>query len=295
MDARRWLAPGAGDRGLIVWPQADRVVVAASGPSILAVTPEQVLSAGATVIAVNGAIDWAACGPLEFEAPDHDADAEEHRAIVLAAEGWHPGVIGIVASRIVERFGRPTFLIGLDGDTGKGSGRSISAFDLHSALTACGDLLERYGGHRMAAGLSIRADQVAAFRERFNNFVKQHLPLDQIGPEQRVDLVLPLAEVSHDLERLCRRLEPCGIGNPAPVFGTRSLGLSEQRTVGRNHLKAMLVSGDHRLSAIAFNWADRQEALGNGPVMAAFRLECNEWRDQITLQARVMSLAREVP
>jgi single-stranded-DNA-specific exonuclease len=217
-------------------------------------------------------------------------DPEAHRAIVLAGEGWHPGVVGIGASRVVERYGRPAFLIGLDGAWGKGSGRSISAFDLHGALTRCGDLLERFGGHRMAAGLTIHRDHVDAFRERFTGVAREALTLDQIGPEQRVDLELPLAAVDDALERLVRHLEPCGMGNPAPVFGVRSVRLATPRTVGNGHLKAALADAGRRLDAIAFNWADRAAPMLAGPVDVAFKLERNEYQGRTALQAKVVTL-----
>jgi single-stranded-DNA-specific exonuclease len=220
------------------------------------------------------------------------ADPGEHRAIVLAKEGWHPGVVGIVASRVVERFGRPTFLIALDGDVGKGSGRSVERFDLHGALHECGDLLERFGGHRMAAGLTIHRDTLDQFRERFNAVAQAKLSVADLGPEQRVDLELDPAEVSDELERWGRHLEPCGMGNPSPVFGVRRVQLDGVRTVGSNHLKAMIACGGRRLDAIAFNWADRASGLDVGEVDVAFRLERNEWQGRSSLQARVVALAR---
>lgn len=219
------------------------------------------------------------------------ADPVAHPAIVLAREGWHPGVVGIVASRVVERYGRPTFLIGLDGATGKGSGRSIDRFDLHHALTACGAHLERYGGHRMAAGLTIRADRVDAFRERFTAVAAETLTPDDLGPTQRVDLEIGLAEVSDDLEKWGRHLEPCGMGNASPVFGARGVRLHNPRVVGANHLKATLAGGGRTLDAIAFGWADRLGWLGDGTADVAFRLERNEFRGQSTLQARVLAVS----
>ncbi|MES2306045.1 MAG: single-stranded-DNA-specific exonuclease RecJ [Gemmatimonadota bacterium] len=218
------------------------------------------------------------------------ADPEEHVGLVLAARGWHAGVIGIVASRVVERFGRPAFLIGLDGEMGKGSGRSIDAFDLHTALTACGDLLERFGGHRMAAGLTIRHDQVGHFRTRFNDIARSQLTHADLGSSQRVDLELSLDDVTDDLERLGRYLEPCGMGNPSPVYGARQVRLQGARTVGSNHLKCVLHSGSRDLDAIAFNWADRVAWLGDGMVDVAFRLERNEFQGRSSLQARVVAL-----
>ena len=218
-------------------------------------------------------------------------DPAKHAAIVLAHDGWHPGVVGIVASRVVERFGRPTFLIGLDGDAGKGSGRSIDAFDLHDALKSCADLLLRFGGHRMAAGLSIERASVAAFRERFNAVALERLKPTDLGPTQRVDLEVTLDQVTDELERWGRQLEPCGMGNPGPVFGVRRVRFANPRVVGSNHLKGTLSNGPRGLETIAFGWADRFAAFGGDVVDAAFRLERNEWNGRSVLQARTLTLA----
>jgi len=223
---------------------------------------------------------------------EQDFDATRDSAIVLGGEAWHPGVVGIVASRVVERYGRPAFLIAFEGDTGKGSGRSISRFDLHGALVECGDLLERYGGHKMAGGLTIARNRFDAFRERFTQVARRQLEPDSLGPEQRVDLLIGLDDATDDLERLCRYLEPCGMGNPSPVFGIRDVEFEEPRVVGHGHLKGVLREGRHRLDAIGFNLAERSEGvLGGGKrVDAALRLEQNEFRGKSTLQARVLAL-----
>jgi single-stranded-DNA-specific exonuclease len=218
-------------------------------------------------------------------------DPEQYAGLVLSADGWHPGVVGIVASRVVERYGRPVFLIAFDGEIGKGSGRSISRFNLHAALLACGDLLERYGGHQMAAGLTIRRDNLEAFRERFGGIARETLGPDDLGPEQRVDLEVELAEVTYELERLCRHLEPCGAGNASPVFGVRGVRFGGRSRVGNGHLKGTLDDGSSRLAAIGFQWADRVPWLGDGPIDAAFRIECNEWNGQVSLQARLCALS----
>ncbi|HEU4700653.1 MAG TPA: single-stranded-DNA-specific exonuclease RecJ [Gemmatimonadales bacterium] len=221
------------------------------------------------------------------------ADPERHPALVLAADGWHPGVVGIVASRVVERYGRPTFMVAFDGEVGKGSGRSISAFNLHEALTRCAEHLDRFGGHRMAAGITVHRDRLEAFRDCFTAVARAELTPDALGPEQRVDLVVGLAEVTRDLERLCRYLEPCGTSNPAPVFGVRGARFTGWSRVGNGHLKGTLEQHGTRLSAIGFGWADRvpwltgREAL----VDAAFRIECNEWQGTSTLQARLVAIA----
>jgi single-stranded-DNA-specific exonuclease len=225
-----------------------------------------------------------------LEQVEQTANLDRDASFVLSGEGWHPGVVGIVASRVVERYGRPTFLIAFDGDIGKGSGRSISRFDLHSALLACGDLLERYGGHQMAAGLTIRRGQLDAFRERFAGIARDLLAPEDLGPEQRVDLEIGLHEVTYDLERLCRYLEPCGTGNASPVFGVRQVRLAGRARVGQGHLKGTLDDGRYRLPAIGFQWADRVPWLSDDPVDAAFRLEVNEWNGLMSLQARICAL-----
>jgi single-stranded-DNA-specific exonuclease len=216
---------------------------------------------------------------------------ERRAGIVLGAEEWHPGVVGIVASRVVERYGRPAFLVGFDGDIGKGSGRSISRFDLHDALGECSHLLERFGGHRMAAGVTLRRSKFEAFRERFEQVAAERLGLDELGPEQRVDLEVTLPDLTDELERLCRYLEPCGMGNPAPVFGMRGIGFTRRQRVGANHLRGWFEQAEGSLGAIAFQQADRLSWLTDDPVDAAFRLEQNEYRGMTSLQARVLCVA----
>src|SRR5688572_22506024 len=230
-----------------------------------------------------------------LEQVERTGDPDKDASFVLAGETWHPGVVGIVASRVVERYGRPTFLIAFDGEIGKGSGRSTSRFDLHAALLACGDLLERYGGHKMAAGLTIHRSRLDEFRERFGDVARQVLSPEDLGPEQRVDLELNLHEVTPDLERLCRYLEPCGQGNPSPVFGVRGVRFTNRSIVGSGHLKGMLDDGKGKVSVIGFQWADRATWLGDEPVDAAFRIECNEWNGMSTLQARLCALSPHSP
>ncbi|MGE3527382.1 MAG: DHH family phosphoesterase, partial [Gemmatimonadales bacterium] len=217
---------------------------------------------------------------------------EATAGLVLAGEDWHPGVVGIVASRVVERYGRPAFLIAFDGEIGKGSGRSISRFDLHAALNQCGDLLERYGGHHMAAGLTIKRDRFDAFRERFDDLARAQLAPEDLLPEQRVDLLIDLEDATPDLERLCRYLEPCGMGNPAPVFGVRGIRLGDRRRVGNGHLKGVMRAAEARLDAIGFNWADRVPWLGDNPVDICFKLETNLWNGRESLQARIQGVLR---
>lgn len=225
------------------------------------------------------------------EQVEQQVDLARDYALVLASQGWHPGVVGLVASRLVERYTRPTILVALEGDEGRGSGRSIPAFDLHAGLTACAAHLARYGGHRMAAGLTLRRDRLEAFRAAFHDTARTALTDDDLVPTQRVDLVVPVARLDDDLERLLRHLEPCGAGNPGPVLGVAGGGAADVRSVGANHLRFRLSDATGAIPAIAFGWADRVDGdWWRGRVDAAVRLERNEWRNTSTLQARVVHL-----
>ncbi|HJQ65633.1 MAG TPA: single-stranded-DNA-specific exonuclease RecJ [Gemmatimonadales bacterium] len=216
----------------------------------------------------------------------------DDRAVVLAADDWHPGVIGIVASRLVERYARPTFLVAWEGDVGRGSGRSVPGFDLHAALRRVGHCLEKFGGHTMAAGLTVRRDRFEEFRIAFQGVARELLGPEDLVPAQRIDLELPLADLSEDLERLMRHLEPCGMGNPAPVFGVRGARAVGPRRVGSNHLRFVLDDGSGALPAIGFQVADRvPEDWLTRPLDVAFRLERDDWQGRSTLQARVATIA----
>lgn len=216
-------------------------------------------------------------------------DLDVTSGIVLAEEGWHPGVIGIAASRIVEEFGRPTILIALDGAEGKGSGRSISAFDLHDALGESRDLLLRYGGHRAAAGLTIARDRVAEFAARFNEVARQWLDPQDLVPEIRVDLEVSLDDVTPDFEAILRHLEPCGMGNPAPVLVARQVRLAgAPRLVGQNGLKLRLATSRGEFVVIGWEMAPRvAEVPAARPFDVAFRLERDEYNGEYRLQGRL--------
>lgn len=209
--------------------------------------------------------------------------------IVLAGQGWHPGVIGIVASRIVEEFGRPTVLIALDGDEGKGSGRSISAFDLHAGLAECRDLLLRFGGHRSAAGVTIAASRVDEFAERFNRVAAAQLTANDLVPELRVDLELSFDQATDELETLLRYLEPCGVGNPSPLLVSRGVNVAAPpRVVGKDGLKVVLHGAGRDVVALGWGMGQRARELDVGmTVDVAYRLERDEWNGESRLQARL--------
>lgn len=216
-------------------------------------------------------------------------DLDATWGIVLAKEGWHPGVIGIVASRIVEETGRPTVLIALHEGEGKGSGRSIPAFDLHSALGACRQHLVRFGGHKAAAGVSVAADRVSDFARAFNEVARARLTAGDLVPELRVDLELPIDDASVGLEALLRHFEPFGIGNPAPVFVARGVRLSAPpRVIGKDGLKLRLATAAGELEAIGWGMGWLATILDvSMPLDVAFRLETEEWNGRSRLQAKL--------
>lgn len=210
--------------------------------------------------------------------------------LVLAKEGWHPGVVGIVASRIVEEFSRPAILVAMQGDTGKGSGRSVNGFDLHSALGECADLLLRFGGHRAAAGVTVAASRLDAFARRFDDVARAHIAVDDLIPELRVDAELELDEEVLALEPMLRHFEPFGVGNPSPVFAVRNVSTTGSvRVVGRDGLKLTLVgSSGTQIEAIGWGMAAMAPAIRAGSTLdVAFRLERDEYQGVSRLQARL--------
>lgn len=217
-------------------------------------------------------------------------DLDQTYGIVLAAEGWHPGVIGIVASRIVEEFGRPTILVALEGEEGKGSGRSISPFDLHAGISRCRELLLRFGGHRSAAGVTIARERVADFTRRFNEVARETLTPADLVPELRVDLEVELRDVNDGLEALLRHIEPCGIGNPSPVLVARGVRLvAAPKVVGKDGVRLRLEQNGTELTAIGWGMAPRASELSVGSTVdVAFRLERDEWNGESRLQARLV-------
>jgi single-stranded-DNA-specific exonuclease len=223
-------------------------------------------------------------------------DLDARWGLVLAQEGWHPGVIGIVASRIVEETCRPAVLISLDANEGKGSGRSIPAFDLHAGLVACRDLFVRFGGHRTAAGLTIARSRVEEFQERFDAVAHERLTIEDLVPEVRVDVIVPLSALNGDLETLLRHFEPHGVGNASPVFAIMGARLATApRLVGQGHLKLWLSHEDARIDAIGWGMGSLIPELENWPSLdVAFRLERDEWNGQVRLQAKLADIRRHV-
>ncbi len=224
-------------------------------------------------------------------------DLTRDRAIVLASPAWHPGVIGIVAARLVERFGRPTALIGIQGQEARGSARSAGGWHIADALGRCADLLLHYGGHRAAAGFSIHPDRIDAFRARFLSLAAEELTEEDLLPTLAADAEVHLDALDLALADSLARLGPFGLGNPEPLLVARRLQVMRTpRRVGQNHLKMKVresTRGGQVVEAIGFNLGSFTEALSqpSAPqIDLAFVPERNVWNDREILQLRVKDL-----
>lgn len=224
----------------------------------------------------------------EADAMIQSEQASDRRSIVLASAGWHQGVVGIVASRLVERYHRPTILIALTEDgLGKGSGRSIPGFHLLDALSSCSQHLERFGGHRYAAGVGIQAEKVGVFAESFETAASRLLtPVDLI-PTLEIDGEVEPADVTKELVLELKQLEPFGAGNPEPVLLMRNMTVVERRVVGEGHVRLRLARERCMFTAIAFRMAEREIP---GEIDIAFFPEINEWRGNSSVQLRIKDL-----
>jgi len=224
---------------------------------------------------------------VEITQTAHNLDRDP--IIVLAKEGWHPGVVGIVASRLVERFWRPAVVIGVEGSTGKGSCRSIPGFHMQEALMECAEHMTTFGGHAAAAGLSMATESVPALREQLVSIAAARLTPDDLRRKIELDAVLPVGEIATEAVDELRMLEPFGEGNPAPRFGFRGLGVvGEPRVMGQElqHLSATLTDGLHSVRVIG--WNDAEKAVGlrtpGADVSVAGRVEINEYRGRRNVQ-----------
>jgi single-stranded-DNA-specific exonuclease len=210
------------------------------------------------------------------------------RSIVLASAEWHQGVIGIVASRLVERYHRPTILIALSEDgSGKGSGRSIPGFHLLDAITSSSGNLERFGGHRYAAGIGLKTENAAAFADLFESVAAGLLTDADLIPTLDIDAEVQPADVTRELAGELQRLEPFGAGNPEPVLMMRGMRVIERRVVGEAHLRLRLTRDKLTFTAIAFRMAGREVP---DLIDIAFFPELNEWKGSSTVQLRIKDL-----
>ena len=211
-------------------------------------------------------------------------------SIVLAGEGWHPGVIGIVASRLVERYHRPTVLIACDSATGKGSARSIRGLHLYQALQTCAADLDGYGGHAFAAGLSIAADRIEAFAAAFEQASASVLSADDLLPVLLYDGEVLIEDLSLPILENLQRLSPFGAGNPEPLFLLRNARAQQVTPCGTGHLKFSIRQGGSSLPCIAFSFPPHWSEFLPGEIDLLVTAQSNEWKDRVSLQLRVKDI-----
>ena len=221
-------------------------------------------------------------------------------AIVLGDADWHLGVVGIVAARIAETYHRPTFLLQINGDTARGSGRSIPAFDLYNGLQHCAEWLQQFGGHRYAAGLTMAAEHLPALQEAFIRYADDRLEPDDMQPVVRLDAVVLLADITEKLVNELTVLAPHGSSNPVPVFAACGVRrASPIRRLGQEgqHARFRVEQGDVSLEAIAFRQGDHvaEVAAGSGEFDIAFTPVINTWRDRRTLELQLRDLRPHLP
>lgn len=219
--------------------------------------------------------------------------ADNDKIIILAGENWHPGVIGIVASRLVDRFYRPTIMISLENGIGKGSGRSIPGFNLYGALEHVKDCLINFGGHEMAAGLSIEGNSISLVRDLLNRYADNKLQKKDLVPVLNVDAELPWQDINQDLIREIGTLAPFGYRNPYPLFALRGKEISGCREVGPNgnHLKLKIIDNKASFNGIGFKMGALKEAASSWEKCdLAFVPEINKWNGHSQIQLNVKDI-----
>jgi len=227
-----------------------------------------------------------------------DRDHAKDPAVVVSSLDWHAGVVGIVASRLVDHYGKPALVIAATAgeEVATGSGRSIPGFALHTALQACDELLEGHGGHAMAAGFKVRIDRIAAFRNRFHAYVANHFPGGAPAPRLILDAEVPLSALTFSLLKDLDKLEPYGAGNPKPKFLASGLKAEGARLIGtgevQKHMDFRVRQGETTMRCVAWNMADRLEELtsGNGDCCIAFTPRINEWKGNRKIELQIIDL-----
>ncbi len=219
-------------------------------------------------------------------------DGDTHRGIVLASDQWHPGIVGVVASRIVDQYRKPTVLIALENGEGQGSARSVPYFSMHEALEACSQHLISHGGHEMAAGLRIESDKVDAFTEAFMQHANNTLSGASHLPKLRIDAEVPLSSLDDRTVMAIRNLGPFGEGHPKPLFATDWLELAQEpRCVGKNqdHLQVVLSGGNSVIKGIAFGAGELAEELKeHRQCKVAFEPIINEFRGRRSVEMQIV-------
>lgn len=233
-----------------------------------------------------------------IEMISQDEGLKSAKSTVIYNAEWHKGVIGIVASRLTEHYYRPTIVLTLSGDLITGSARSVKDFDIYEAIDACSDLLEHFGGHKYAAGLSLKPENLIEFTKKFENAVCERMKGKELVPEIEIDAILPLHAIHSRFYNILKQFAPFGPGNMAPVFKTEGVvNAGGTRVVGKNHLKLYIVHPEVSggpFSGIAFQQGAHVEKIEEGtPFTICYHIEENEWNGTVSLQLNVKDIKFE--
>lgn len=231
-----------------------------------------------------------------FDIIETNRYAEDEGGIVVASEGWHPGVIGIVASRVVDKYFRPTIILTDDNGVYKGSARSIPGFHLYDGLSSLSDLLLSFGGHKYAAGVKIAKENLEEFRERFNKIVKENLKKEDFIPEINIDAEIDSKDITSEIMQYLEKLEPYGQGNKEPVFYMKKVSKYQYETfVGKeqNHLKCVFEKKGILFDAIGFNMKEYKSIVAeNDEFDILFSLVHNTWKNTKTIQLNIKDIKK---
>ena len=226
----------------------------------------------------------------------NEIDFLTERAIVVSGEGWNPGVIGLAASRLVEKYKWPTILLAQDGDVCVGSARSIPGVDIHQAMATCRDLFVRFGGHAQAAGLTIEKKNVAEFKRRLTEAILSQCEKEAFIPTEEYDLELELSDMTEELVSAFSSMQPTGFGNSAPVFCVRGVHTTDVRAIGKEsaHLRMRLSSGSDMRNAIGFRMGDKVRSMPE-VIEAVVGLSINVWQDRRSVQCELRQIKPYMP
>ena len=218
-------------------------------------------------------------------------DLENMNSLVFSSDKWHPGVVGIVASRLVDLFSRPTFVISLKDGVGKGSGRSVSDFNIHKGLQQCASLLLSYGGHYRAAGISIKEDDIDEFACTLDEIIRNSVQSTELVSQTFIDAECQLQDINLDFVQQISMLAPFGCDNPEPILCVRNIRASSPSVVGNNHLKMHLVSNEASCNAIWFGMGKYLGALNGANLDVVFSPQMNYWNGSSDIQLKLKDAA----
>ncbi len=223
---------------------------------------------------------------------EREVNFKDHKIIVLSKEGWHRGVVGIVASRIMDTFYRPTIVISLEDGVGVGSARSIDGFHLYHALKSCSHLLENYGGHEHAAGLTIKKENIDSFRDLINTFAQENILIENLIPTLELDCEISLSSIDVDLVNVIKTIEPCGEGNPPARFCSRRLTVKSPPVIlGRDTLKFWVSDGQVVVQAVGFGMGKFFDLVKNAKTIdLAYGLSIDDWNKDPIVQLEIKDI-----